>query len=529
MKNSLKWLAYSTSIIPVLLVGCVSAKSKRAAGSDPLASSRIEAISSSREFVFSQDSSEGIVLPASFNESMLSEEPNAAQVPPDTVVETGVVPINLPSALAMVGGQHPVVGLAQWRVREAYAQLERAQVMWLPSIQPGINFRRRDGNYQAVGGEIVDVNLNSINYGLGSGAVAAGSPAVPGIMARFHLADAIFLPKVNEKTAWARGHAATATLNQQLLTGALAYCDLLEAYQATEVLRESFHRTEELTKITTEYATAGQGLQSDAERSKTELSLLRLRLLTAQEQQYVASSRLARALSVPMTTKFVPQDVVVLPIEFLQAESDEGELIAQGLVRRPELKESQALVAAAYEAHKREKYAPFVPSVLLGFSATSFGGGLGSHAENFAGRYDMDAMMVWETRNLGLGEGAARRERHAQIQQATFDKLRIIDQVAQEIAEAKTQVVIRKQQMTITQEAIQSAQKSYDLNVERIRQGQGLPIEVLQAIQALEASQRSYVKAVVDYNRAQFQLQWALGWQVDSWGMQSPANSAVTQ
>jgi outer membrane protein TolC len=128
-----------------------------------------------------------------------------------------------------------------------------------------------------------------------------------------------------------------------------------------------------------------------------------------------------------------------------------------------------------------------------------------------------------------LGEGAARRERHAQIQQATFDKLRIIDQVAQEIAEAKTQVVIRKQQMTITQEAIQSAQKSYDLNVERIRQGQGLPIEVLQAIQALEASQRSYVKAVVDYNRAQFQLQWALGWQVDSWGMQSPANSAVTQ
>ncbi len=43
----------------------------------------------------------------------------------------------------------------------------------------------------------------------------------------------------------------------------------------------------------------------------------------------------------------------------------------RGLATRPELKESQALVAAACEAYNREKYAPFVPSVLLGFSTTS--------------------------------------------------------------------------------------------------------------------------------------------------------------
>jgi len=426
------------------------------------------------------------------------------------------VPINLPTALAMIGGQHPIVGFAQWRVQEAYAQLDRAKVMWLPSIQTGFNYRRRDGNYQAVDGEIVDVNLNSMNYGLGAGAVAAGSPTRPGIVAEFHLADALFLPKAAERTAWARGHAAAATLNQQMLNGAVAYIDLLEAHQDYEIISEAVNRTADLATLTEDFAEAGEGLRSDADRTATELSLLQTRQLAARERQLVASTRLARALSIPMTSTLLPQDPIAVPIEMVSPVSDEPTLIAAGLASRPELKESQALVAAACEAYKREKYAPFVPSVLLGFSTTSFGGGLGSNAENFSGRYDIDAMMVWEMRNLGFGEAAARRERSSQIQQATFAKLAIMDRVAQEVAESYVQVGLRKRQVETAQTAIGRARDSYQRNFDRIRDGQGLPIEVLQAIQALEASQRAYLRSVADYNRSQLQLQWALGWPVSA-------------
>jgi outer membrane protein TolC len=124
--------------------------------------------------------------------------------------------------------------------------------------------------------------------------------------------------------------------------------------------------------------------------------------------------------------------------------------------------------------------------------------------------------MVWETRNMGLAEGAARRHRYAQVQQATFTKLRIMDQVAQEVAEAYVQLVVRQQQMGIVSGAIESAQDSYRRNMDRIRDGQGLPIEALQAIQALEASQRAYLSTVANHNRAQLQLQWALGWPVNA-------------
>jgi outer membrane protein TolC len=425
------------------------------------------------------------------------------------------VPVNLPTALSMIGGQHPVVGFARWRVQEAYAEWDRAKVMWLPSLQSGMNYRRHDGNYQAVDGQIVDVNLNSLNYGLGVGAIAAGGQTQPGIIARFALADAIFAPMIAERTATARSHAATAILNQQLLHASIAYIDLLEACQEVSILDASRVRTESLARITSDYAQAGEGLMSDADRSATELALLRSRQLVAEERQKVASSRLAKVLSLPMTTELIPQDLTLVPLELDLQVLDESTRIATGLASRPELKESQELVAAACEAHRREKYAPFVPSVLLGFSKGSFGGGLGSSPEDFGSRYDAEAMMIWEVRNMGLGEQAARRSRHAQVHQATLAKLRIMDQVAQEVAEAHVQTIFRREQIEVAKEAILRAQQSYQRNMERIGDAEGLPIEVLQSIQALEQAQRCYLNAVANYNRAQFQLAWATGWPID--------------
>ncbi len=433
-----------------------------------------------------------------------------------TALPANTIELNLPSALAMVGGDHPVVGFAQWRVREAYAQLERAEVLWLPSIRAGFSFHRHDGNYQASDGSIVDINRNSFQYGLGNGATGAGTTTNPGIVAQFHLADAIFQPNIAEKTAWARGHAAQAVLNEQMLQAALAYIELLDAHQDARILDESRQRTADLAKLTGDFAEAGEGLEADADRMQTELTLIDNQLIAADERMAVASARLAQAISIDASSQILPMDVTVVPLELVTTQSDKSSLISAGLSLRPELKESQALAAAACEAFKRQKYAPFVPSVLLGYSTGGFGGGLGNNLDNVDGRYDFDALMSWEVRNLGFGEQAARRETSARVQQAKFEQLRVLDQVALEISEAYSQVGFRRQQMALTQQAIQTAEKSYKANSERIRDGEGLPIEVLQAVQALESARRAYLRAVIEHNQAQFRLQWALGWPVSA-------------
>ena len=449
----------------------------------------------------------------------LLEEAFVAEAEPAVEIADPVsegIDLNLPSALAMVGGQHPVVGFARWRVQEAYAELARAEALWLPSIQAGFSFHRHDGNYQASDGSIVDVNRNSFQYGLGSGGTGAGTTPRPGLVAQFHLADAIFQPRVAETTAWARGHAASATLNRQMLTAALAYNDLLNAYQDVSILEAATTQTQELSKITRDFAEAGEGLQADADRMQTELALIENRLIGAREQIAVASARLAQAVSLDGYRQITPTDITVVPLDLVSMQDDKATLIGTGLAMRPELKESQALVAAACEAYSREKYAPFVPSVLLGFSTGGFGGGLGNNLNDVDGRYDLDALMSWEVRNLGLGEKAARRQQSARVQQAKYDRIRVMDQVAREVSESYSQVQFRRRQITATERAIEFARDSYEHNLKRIREGEGLPLEVLQSLRALETASRAYLQAVVDHNQAQFQLQWAQGWPVEA-------------
>ncbi len=427
---------------------------------------------------------------------------------------TDTIPLDLPQALSMVAGGHPVVGFARWRVQEAYAQLNQAQVMWLPTIQSGFSFHKHDGNYQASNGAIVDVDRNSFQYGLGMGATGAGTTPRPGVVAQFNLADAYFQPEIAERNAWARSHAADGVVNAQLLTVANSYLDLLSAEQDLQILRETYDRTNDVTKLTVDFAEAGEGLQADADRLQTELTMVETRVFVGRERADVAAARLAQALSLDGRERIVPVDQTVVPLELAIDNQETGSLIATGLGHRPELKEAQALVSAACEQYQRQQYAPFIPSVLLGFSTGGFGGGMGNSLANVSDRYDLDAVATWQVRNLGFGERYARQEASAQLQQAKFQQVRLLDQVAFEITEAHTQVNHRRQRMAIAGRAIQSAEKSYERNMSRIRDGQGLPIEVLQSVQALEQARRGYLQAVVDFNQAQFRLQWALGWPV---------------
>ncbi|MCA9085061.1 MAG: TolC family protein, partial [Planctomycetaceae bacterium] len=209
--------------------------------------------------------------------------------------------------------------------------------------------------------------------------------------------------------------------------------------------------------------------------------------------------------------RIVPAEQNLVPITLVDVSDDPGSLIAQGLHYRPELKEAQCLVAAACEQFHRQKYAPFVPSVLLGLSQTGFGGGLGSSLESISGRTDFDAALTWELRGLGYGEQAARRSTAAQMEQARFRQVRLMDQVAREITEAHAQVRCRRERIIISEQGITSAEDSVRRNLDRVRHGQGLPIEALQSVRALEEARLALVTAITDYNAAQFQLHRATG------------------
>src|SRR5262245_24659593 len=55
------------------------------------------------------------------------------------------LPINLPTALQLAGAQPLDIALAAQRINFAAAQLERAQVLWLPTLYLGGDYFRHDG------------------------------------------------------------------------------------------------------------------------------------------------------------------------------------------------------------------------------------------------------------------------------------------------------------------------------------------------------------------------------------------------
>jgi outer membrane protein TolC len=152
--------------------------------------------------------------------------------------------------------------------------------------------------------------------------------------------------------------------------------------------------------------------------------------------------------------------------------------------------------------------------VLMGTSYAAFGGGPGSQIDNTDGRFDLDAIAYWQVRGLGIGEYAARREARARYDQTRFEQIRVMNEVAREIVQGHAQILARHRQIAIAEQAVERATNSFERNLRRVRDLQGLPIETLQSIQALDQARREYLRVLVDYNAAQFRLQRALGWPI---------------
>ena len=424
------------------------------------------------------------------------------------------IPINLETALELAAGQNPQVAYANERIRESFAKLQSAQVLWLPSLRAGANYHKHEGRIQDVAGSIIETSRNSVYNGFGSQAVGAGSPAVPGVLMNFHLKDSLFQPRIAEQIVGANRHASRAVSNDTLLETAIAYVDLLEASQLRAIVNETLANTEQLASLTAQYAKVGEGLQSDADRAATELAIRKFEVQKTIEQSKVQSVRLARLLSQDPSMFLTPSEPMLAPIELVATNTDLSALVAQGLSTRPELTEHRYLVGEAIERMRREQVAPLIPSVLLGLSYGGNGGGLGSTFQNYGDRMDFDAAAFWEVRNLGYGEYSARCEAQSRIRQARYRQVQVLDRVASEIVEAKTQLDAKQVQIELAQSAILTARESHRRNSERIAAGQGLPIEVQQSIQALDQAQRLYAATVADYNRAQFRLHRALGFPV---------------
>jgi outer membrane protein TolC len=449
--------------------------------------------------------------PATVAEPAITPVPDAPSLPPGALpppvpsgADVHVLPIDLPSALRLVNTTNPTIALARARVREAYAHLREARVLWLPNLQTGPSYLRHDGLIQNALGLVFPTNKWS--FFEGGGAVLSVDTS-----------DALFAPLIARRLLEAQNAAARTVSDNIQLDVALTYLDLLRAYGALAINGESLTNAKETARLAAVAEKAGLGkTPADLNRARTEVDVREQERIDLEGQAGVVSARLAQLLLFDPTADLWPVEPAIVPIALVPADMPLDDMVAAGVMNRPELAESRALVAASLARWRKERYAPLFPRLDVGYLAGEFTGGINESTEHTGSRGDGYAQAVWTVRNFGIGNVARSQVGRAQYDQANLHVTEVQAQVAAEVSAAAKLVRSRQRSLASAQEGVRQAEEMWR-SILKWTQGVGFAVKQYEAVelvlaeQALNQARVLYLSEVIEFNKAQFRLYWAMG------------------
>ncbi len=423
---------------------------------------------------------------------------------PGMIAALGTMPIDLPTALRLVDANSPTIALSRARVQEAFLRQRDAELAWLPDLRAGTTYNRHDGRDQNSNGTIFEVSKQ--NLFVGGGAVLD-----------WNTSEIIFGRLTAERLTAAAQASARAVDSDVQLDVAISYLDLLEVYGEYAITVDAVGRAEEMLRNAESAEQAGLSkTTADINRARTEVDLRRERLVQLQARAAVVSARLARLLLLRPTVILSPIDPRVLPVGLVPDLNRIDDLVAIGLSTRPELQQDRALIGAAVNRWRQSEYEPLIPHLGLTYRGGTFGGGINDQMDDFGARSDGTAEAIWELRNFGAGNIIQNRIRRTQVNEANLNLADVQARVAEEIAAAARTAEAAQRSMEFAQAAVVQALETW----RRLREASfGLagaehqydPLQPLIALRDLADARTQYLRTVIEYNRQQFRLYWAMG------------------
>lgn len=449
--------------------------------------------------------------------------------PPMPTESTDPVPatqLDFWSAMELGGANSLLIELSRQQVELAEQHSIEAQALWYPSLRMGLGYSRHDGQLQNAIGDVIQAGRNSFflggGAGLGSAALPGGTAGPPRMTVNLSLADARFEPVIAERLLEASRAGQSSVMNDVLLEIAIAYIDVLEARGRLVHSQQSYQDTTHLLELARIFAREGKGSEAEVNRAQVERAGMQIALENNQRQITVRTAWLAQKLHLPPDTDLLPEEEQLRPMQVIEDQQGLKVLVSHGLAQRPELARQHSLLEAAEGELTREQWRPWLPNVQVGASGGTFGGGGSGNLENQGGRGDLEVLAVWEWRNLGVVDYTRQAQQKTRIRQQQTHKAILRDQVATEVTVALAQVESYRRQMATALASLQAADDSYRRNRQRVREAEGMPLELIQAIRARLEAQNNYTGSIAGFNRAQFRLLRAVGQPPVSGGTEKP-------
>ena len=408
-------------------------------------------------------------------------------------------PVNLAAVMRLAGAENLDIKIAQQRLAEAEAAHEQALLQFFPYLSPGVAFRRHEGNTQTVDGQIIDVNKQSFN-------------AAASVVAQLDLGDAIYKAMVSKRLAAAAQHGAEAQRQESVYQAVAAFLELVRAKAARGVATESVRISDSYAGELGRAVEAGIAFKGDAFRAMSQAERNRLVLRQTEEQQRIAAARLAQTLHISPLIELVPEGADPAPIHLGDGATPVEALAEQAFIRRPELRQSDAQVAAAAKARDGAKYGPLVPTLRADYSYGGLSGGTYEDGvRHFDESSDYGVGLSWRIGPGGLFDTGRIHAGEARLNAGVLDRERLRDDVIRQVVEAHARVHSLTDQIESARKALDAADNSLKLTRQRQQFGVGEVLENIQAEQDLTRARLDYLTVITEHNRAQFALQRAVG------------------
>lgn len=410
-----------------------------------------------------------------------------------------VYPIDLPTALRLAGARNLDIQIAQQRLNEAEANRKSAVEQFFPWVAPGISYHRRDGVAQAVpSGVISDAHFQSYSPGVS-------------LTAQMPLGDAIYNSLAAKQLVRASDHALESQRQDTILQAAQGYLDLVKAKALVGVVQEAIRVSEDYQQQLHQAVAAGIAFKGDELRVQSQTEHYRVTLEQALEQRRVAGVNLAQVLHLDSRVDLAAQDDGLQPLALYSTNASMNSLVEEALHTRPELKQSQAYIAAARETKKGAVYGPWIPSL----GAQVFGGGLGggpdSGPSNFAAEGDYAVGLSWRIGPGGLFDVGRVDASKARLAAAQLSESKLTDAIVSQVVSGLVHMNSTAAQIQAAEQNLATSTETLRLTRERKQFGVGIVLEDIQAEEAVTQARSDYINAIAENGKAQYALRRAVG------------------
>ncbi|MDO8683366.1 MAG: TolC family protein [Armatimonadota bacterium] len=278
------------------------------------------------------------------------------------------------------------------------------------------------------------------------------------------------------------------------------YYDTLRAERLADVARANVNYNEGLYELIQARVNAGDAAQVDILPVESQLANARVNLVAAENDFRTAKVQLQNTMGLSPQTEFAIQDVGPLPemkIDPLDS------YLAGALNNRPDIQESKAGVGIAKSSVKAARISLYPRPAIAGRYERGVGG-LSGTSSQIIGGFTFD--LFNGGRNQAVYKEAKALEANA-LQRAS----QVNKDIEAQVQQAYLNLTSAGERVAASEIGLQAAQKNYDAQNAKYKQGLAIPLDLLNAEVQLVTAQTVAVNARYDHYAAIAQLDFAVG------------------